>query len=150
MLRRRLTFPAAVIALALSVVLIGLGIATGHVIVSIMSDQLIRQMAEAIRRDVDVIVRNAEGTLTRAVNSIARHDVPLSDPAALRRELYGLLRDEPYVDWLFCGNEAGGAVDAGRLADGTLVFLTTDDFRAGVMREYEAAPDGRLRSEERR
>jgi len=144
MLRRRLTFPAAAIALALSVVLIGLGIARGHVIVSIMSDQLIRQMAEAIRRDVDVIVRNAEGTLTRAVNSIARHDVPLSDPAALRRELYGLLRDEPYVDWLFCGNEAGGAVDAGRLADGTLVFLMTDNFRAGVMREYEASPDGRL------
>src|SRR4029453_2737656 len=34
--------------------------------------------------------------------------------------------------------------DAGRLADGTVVFLTTDDFRAGVYREYEASPDGRI------
>src|SRR5262245_49430093 len=144
MLRRRLTFPAAAIALALSLILTVLGIATGHVIVSIMSDQLIRQMTEAVRRDVDIIVKNADRTLTRAVNSIARHGVLLSDPAALRRELYGLLSDEPYVDWLFCGNEAGGAVDAGRLPDGTLVYLMTDNFRAGVMREYEASPDGRL------
>jgi PAS domain S-box-containing protein len=78
------------------------------------------------------------------VNDIARHDIPLSDPVALRRELYGLVTDDPNVRWLACGNEAGGMTDAGRLADGTLVFLMTDDFRAGVYREYEASPDGRM------
>jgi len=81
---------------------------------------------------------------TRMVNDIARHDIPLSDPVALRRELYGLVTDDPNVRWLACGNEAGGMTDAGRLADGTLVFLMTDDFRAGVYREYEASPDGRM------
>jgi PAS domain S-box-containing protein len=78
------------------------------------------------------------------VNDLARHDIPFSDPVALRRELYGLVSDEPDVRWLACGNEAGGMTDVGRVADGTLVFLMTDDFRAGVYREYEASPDGRL------
>ena len=81
---------------------------------------------------------------TRMVNDIARHDIPFGDPVALRRQLYGQVSDEPNVRWLACGNEAGGMTDAGRLADGTLVFLTTDNFRAGVYREYEASPDGRI------
>jgi hypothetical protein len=65
-----------------------------------------------------------------------------SDPVALRRELYGLVSDEPDVRWLACGNEAGGMTDAGRVADGTIVFLMTDDFRAGVYRQYEASGRG--------
>src|SRR3984893_14767661 len=144
MLRRRLTFPAAGIALVLSFVLTGLGIWAGNVIVSIMSNQLIEQMTEAVRREVDGMITFGDRMSTRMVNDIARHDIPLGDPVALRRELYGLVSDEPNVRWLACGNEAGGMTDAGRLADGTLVFLMTDDFRAGVYRQYEASPDGRL------
>ena len=56
MLQRRLTFPAAGIALVLSLVLTGLGIWAGNVIVSIMSNQLIEQMTEAVRREVDDII----------------------------------------------------------------------------------------------
>jgi PAS domain S-box-containing protein len=142
MLRRRLTFPAAGIALILSFVLTGLGFWAGTVIVSTMSNQLIEQMTAAVRREVDSMITFGEMMSTRMVNDIARHDISPSDPVALRRELYGLVSDEPNVRWLACGNEAGGMTDAGRLADGTLVFLMTDDFRAGVYREYEASPDG--------
>src|ERR1700719_2565312 len=144
MLRRRLTFPAAGIALVLSFVLSGLRVWAGNVIVSIMSNQLIEQMTEAVRREVDDMITFGDRMSTRMVNDLARHDIPFSDPVALRRELYGLVSDEPDVRWLACGNEAGGMTDAGRLADGTLVFLMTDDFRAGVDREYEASPDGRM------
>jgi len=144
MLRRRLTFPAAGIALVLSFVLTGLGIWAGNVIVSIMSNQLIEQMTGAVRREVDDMITFGDRMSTRMVNDLARHDILFSDPVALRRELYGLVSDEPNVRWLACGNEAGGMTDAGRLADGTLVFLMTDDFRAGVYREYEASPDGRM------
>ena len=144
MLRRRLTFPAAAIALVLSFVLTGLGIWAGNVIVSIMSNQLIEQMTGAVRREVDDMITFGDRMSTRMVNDIARHDIPLSDPVAIRRELYGLVSDEPNVRWLACGNEAGGMTDAGRLADGTIVFLMTDDFRAGVYREYEASPDGQM------
>jgi PAS domain S-box-containing protein len=143
MLRRRLTFPAAGIAFVLSLVLTGLGIWAGSVIVSIMSNQLIEQMTEAVRREVDHMITFGEGMSTRMGNELARRDVPFSDPVALRRELYALVSDEPDVRWLACGNEAGGMTDAGRLTDGTLVFMMTDDFRAGVYREYEASPDGR-------
>ena len=61
MLRRRLTFPAAGIALVLSLVLTGLGIWAGNVIVSIMSDQLIEQMTEAVRREVDGMITFGDG-----------------------------------------------------------------------------------------
>src|ERR1700704_1751247 len=122
MLRRRLTFPAARIALGLAFVLTGIGIWRGNVIVSIMSNQLLEQMTEAVRREVDNIVAFGDRISTRMVNDLARHDFPLSDPVALRRELYGMVSDEPDVQWLSCGNEAGGMTDAGRLADGTLVF----------------------------
>jgi len=144
MLRRRLTFPAAAIALVLSFILIGLGIWAGNVIVTIMSNQLIEQMTGAVRREVDDMITFGDRMSTRMVNDIARHDIPLSDPVAIRRELYGLVSDEPNVRWLACGNEAGGMTDAGRLADGTIVFLMTDEFRAGVYREYEASPDGQM------
>jgi PAS domain S-box-containing protein len=144
MLRRRLVLPAAAIALLLSLVLTGLGIWAGRHIISIMSSDLIRQMTETVRRDVDDMITSGDRTSTRMVNDIARHDIPLGDPVVLGRELYGLLKDEPYVQWLACSNEAGGAIDAGRLADGTLVFLMTDGFRAGMFREYAALPDGRM------
>src|SRR5215469_3897993 len=144
MLRRRLTFPAAGIALVLSFVLTGLGIWAGNVIVSIMSNQLIEQMTGAVRRQVDDMITLGDRMSTRMVNDLARHEILFSDPVALRRELFGLVSDEPNVRWLACGNEAGGMTDAGRVADGTLVFLMTDDFRAGVFREYEASPDGRI------
>ncbi len=144
MLRRRLTYPAAAIGFALSLALTGLGFWAGNDIVSIMSNQLILQMTEAVHRDVDVMMKASDMTLSRAVNDIARHDIPLGDPVALSRELYGSLGDDPYVDWLFCGNEAGGAIDAGRLADGTRVMSMTDGFRAGVMREYLASADGQI------
>jgi PAS domain S-box-containing protein len=144
MLRRRLIFPAAGIALVLSVVLTGLGIWTGNVIVSIMSKQLIEQMTGEVRHQVGDMITFGERMSARMVNSITRHDIPFSDPVALRRELYGLVSEEPQVRWLACGNEAGGMTDAGRLADETIVFLMTDDFRAGVYREYQASPDGRI------
>jgi len=144
MLRRRLTLPAAAIVLVLSLVLTGLGTWRGNVIVSIMSNRLIEQMTGAVRREVDDMITFGDRMSTRMVNDIARHDIPLSDPVAIRRELYGLVSDEPNVRWLACGNEAGGMTDAGRLSDGTIVFLMTDEFRAGVFREYEASPDGRM------
>ena len=130
MLRRRLILPAAAIALLLSLVLTGLGIWAGRHIISITSGEL------TVRRDVADMIQSGDRTSTRMVNDIARHDIPLGDPVVLGRELYGLLKDEPYIRWLACSNEAGGAIDAGRLADGTLVFLMTDGFRAGMFREY--------------
>jgi PAS domain S-box-containing protein len=144
MLRRRLTFPAAGIALVLSFVLTGLGIWAGNVIVSIMSNQLIDQMTRAVRREVVDMITFGDRISTRMVNDIARHDISLSNPVAIRRALYGVVSDEPNVRWLACGNEAGGMTDAGRLEDGTIVFLMTDQFRAGVYRQYEASPDGQL------
>ena len=66
--------------------------------------------------------------------------------SALSREIHGLLGDEPDVDWLFFGNEAGGGVSVGRLAHGTRVSLMTDGFRAGVVRQYEASLDGQMRT----
>ena len=144
MLRRRLILPAAAIALLLSLVLTGLGIWAGRHIIWITSSELIRQMTETVRRDVADMIQSGDRTSTRMVNDIVRHDIPLGDPVVLGRELYGLLKDEPYIQWLACSNEAGGAIDAGRLADGTLVFLMTDGFRAGMFREYAALPDGRM------
>ena len=143
---RRIIFPAAALALILSLVLTGLGILAGHVIVSTMANQLIEQMTKAVRYKADDMITFGDRMSTQMVNDIARHDIPFSDPVALRRQLYGQTSDEPNVQWLACGNEAGGMTDAGRLADGTLVFLMTDDFRAGVYREYAASADGQLGS----
>jgi PAS domain S-box-containing protein len=144
MLRRRLTYPAAAIAIALSLVLTGLGIWAGQAIVSIMSRQLLERMTETVRHNVDDMISFGDGMSTRMVNEIARNDTPFDDPVALRRQLYGQVVDEPNVRWLACGNDAGGMTDAGRLADGTLVFLMTDGFHAGMYREYGASPDGQL------
>src|SRR6202047_402267 len=132
MLRRRLTFLAAGIALVLSFVLTGIGIWAGNVIVSIMSNQLIEQMTGAVRREVDDMITFGDRMSTRMVNDIARHDIPLSDPVAIRRELYGLVSDEPNVRWLACGNEAGGMTDAGRLGDRTSAVLMSGGVRRGV------------------
>src|SRR5262245_32482794 len=131
-LRRRLTLPAAAIVLMVSVVLIGLWTWTSNVIVSLMATQLITQMTDTVRRDVDEMISFGASMSSRMVNGLARHDVRLSDPVAIRRELYGLVSDEPNVRWLACGTNAGGMTDAGRLPDGTLVFLMTDGFRPGV------------------
>src|SRR5260370_38686632 len=130
MLRRRLTYPAAAIGFALSLALTGLGFWAGYDIVSIMSNQLILQMTEAVHRDVDVMMKASDMTLSRAVNDIARHDIPLADPVALSRELYGSLGDDPYVDWLFCGNDADGAIDGGRLAERRGARSDEDRFRS--------------------
>ena len=69
MLRRRLTFPAAGIALVLSFVLTGLGIWAGTLIVSIMSNQLIEQMTEAVRREVDGMITFGDRMSTRMVSA---------------------------------------------------------------------------------
>ncbi|HME21136.1 MAG TPA: hypothetical protein VKI44_07220 [Acetobacteraceae bacterium] len=68
--------------------------------------------------------------------------IPLDNPHAMLRAFYAVLTDEPDVDWVFFANEAGGDVSAGRRADGTKVFLMSDDFRAGVLRQFDASPDG--------
>src|ERR1700751_4833164 len=107
-LRRRLTFPAAAIVLVLSFVLTGLWIWTADVIVSIMSNQLIQQMTGAVRREVDGMITFGDRMSTRMVNGIARHNIPFSDPVALRRELYGLVRGEATLVWGACGDATGG------------------------------------------
>jgi 2-phospho-L-lactate transferase/gluconeogenesis factor (CofD/UPF0052 family) len=68
--------PAAGIAFVLSLVLTGLGIWAGSVIVSIMSNQLIEQMTEAVRREVDHMITFEERMSTRMGNELARRDVP--------------------------------------------------------------------------
>ena len=146
MLRRRLILPAAAITLILSLVLSGVGVLAGRVVVGITSNQLIEQMTETVRRKVDDMITFGNRMSTRMVNDIARRDIAFSDPVALRRQLYDQVSDEPNVRWLACGNEQGGMTDAGRLVDGTIVFLMTDHFRAGVYREYEASSDGQLGS----
>ena len=142
MLRRRLMIPAVAMALALSLGLTAVGFWAGRTIVQVMSDRLIREVTQAVHRDVAHIVGGVDKALSRVANDFARHDVPLGDPLAVARELYGLLTVERDVDWLYFGNEAGGIVSVGRLADGTTVFLMTDGFRAGIMREFEALPNG--------
>src|ERR1700752_1053886 len=118
MLRRRIIFPAAAIALILSLVLTGLGILAGRVIVSTMANQLIEQMTKAVRYKADDMITFGDRMSTQMVNDIARHDIPFGDPVALRRQLYGQTSDEPNVQWLACGNEAGGMTEAGRLGGG--------------------------------
>jgi C4-dicarboxylate-specific signal transduction histidine kinase len=141
MLRRRLILPAAAIALALSLVLSGVGFWVGGRIVSVVADQMVLSLVDDIHRDIGVWVGRSNRVLSRVAADIARQAIPLDDPHAVLRELYGVLDDEPQVDWLYFANEAGGNVSVGRLED-TKVFLMTDGFRAGVMRQYDASPDG--------
>ncbi|MEZ2131939.1 MULTISPECIES: PAS domain S-box protein [unclassified Sinorhizobium] len=144
MVRHRLIIPVAAVVLVLSLVLIGLGIWMGTVIVSIMSERLIAEVTQAVHRDVGHLVRGADRAVSRMADDLVRHDVPLDDPHAVAGELYALLANEPDVDWLFFGNKAGGIVSVGRLEDASTVFLMTDEFRAGVVREFEALPAGRV------
>ncbi len=144
MLRHRLIFPVVGVVLVLSLVLAGLWIWTGHVIVSIMSERLIREVTQAVDRDVGHLVRGADKAVSRLAHGLVRQDVSLGNPDAVAQELHGLLAEEPDVDWMFFGNEAGGLVSAGRLADSSAVFLMTDDFRAGIVREFEALQGGRV------
>src|SRR5882672_12008739 len=142
MLRRRLILPAAALALALGLALSGVGFWVGSTIVSIVAEQMVLNVVDDIHRDIGVWVGRSNRVLSRVAADIARQAIPLDDPQAVLRELYGVLGDEPQIDWLFFANEAGGNVSVGRLEDDTKVFLMTDGFRAGVMRQYDAAPDG--------
>ena len=142
MLLRRLMIPAVAVALALSLALTVIGFWAGRTIVQIMSDRLIREVTQAVSRDVAHIVGGADRALSGVANDLVRHDVPLGDPVAVARELYGLLTVQRDVDWLYFGNEAGGLVSVGRLPDGKTVFLMTDGFRAGIIRQFEALPGG--------
>ncbi|OAP50336.1 PAS domain S-box protein [Sinorhizobium americanum] len=144
MLRHRLILLVAGVVLVLCLALAGLWIWTGNFIVSITSERLIREVTQAVNRDVGHRVRTAEKAVSRLANDLLRRDVALRDREAVARELYALLTDEPDVDWMFFGNEDGGLVSVGRLADSSVVFLMTDDFRAGVVREFEALEGGRI------
>ena len=141
-LHRKLVIPALAIMLVLSLGLVGVGHWAGNKIVNTMSEQLIRHMTTSIRDHVTIMMEAPPRVLTRVQNTVARHRVALTDPRALGRELYALLQDEPAVDWLYFANEAGGIVSTGRLEDGTRVMLMTDNFEAGVIREYKASVDG--------
>ena len=144
MLRRRLALTAAAVSFALSLCLTGIGLWAGHRIVSTMSNQLIRQTTETVHNLVETIIDASTGAISRAIDDLARHDIPLTDPLALSHELHGLLSDEPAVDWLFCANEDGGDVAAGRLEDGTRVFLI-NNLRPGMRHhQYQALPDGQI------
>jgi PAS domain S-box-containing protein len=142
MLRRRLTVPAIAIALLLSVALIAIGVWAGQSIVSVMSNRLVQEMTRAVDREVGHFVEEPARALPRVVNDLVRHDVPLTDAPAVARELYGLLSVEPELDWIYFDNDAGGLISVGRFPDGTTVFLMTDGFRAGTLREYAALPGG--------
>ena len=56
MLLRRLMIPAVAVALALSLALTVIGFWAGSTIVQIMSDRLIREVTQAVSRDVAHIV----------------------------------------------------------------------------------------------
>src|ERR1700688_851251 len=142
MLRHRLILPAAAITLALSLAMSGVGFWVGSTIASVVSNQLVLHFVEEVDRDLGAWVGRSNAVLSRVAADIARQSISLDDPHAVLRELYGVLDDEPQVDWLYFANEAGGNVSVGRLAGDAKVFLMTDDFRAGVMRQYDASPDG--------
>ncbi|MEX2742672.1 PAS domain S-box protein [Rhizobium mongolense] len=144
MLRNHLILAVAGVVLVLSLVLAGLWIWTGNVIVSIMSERLIREVTHAVHRDVGHLVRGADKAVSRLANGLVRHDLSPGDPHAVAQELHALLAEEPDVDWMFFGNEAGGMVSVGRSVDSSVVFLITDELRAGVVREFEALPGGRI------
>ncbi len=143
-LRNSLVIPTAAIMLVLCLALIGVGYWAGYAIVNTMSEQLIRHMTTGIRDHVNIMMDVPSRMLTRVRNAVARHNIALTDPRALAPELYALLRDEPDVDWLYFANEAGGLISIGRLEDGTHVILMTDKFQAGVLREYNASPEGKM------
>src|ERR1700709_2400066 len=103
MLRNRLIFPAVGIALILGLVLTGLGIWTGNVIVSIMSNHLIEQMTRAVRHQVISMIALGDRMSARMVNAIARHDIPSPRAVPPSNSLYHKVSEEPNVRWLACG-----------------------------------------------
>jgi len=143
-LRRSLVMPAIAIMLVLSLGLVSVGYWAEKRIVGTMSEQLIRHMSNSIREHVTIIMDAPPRLLKRVQNAVARHRISLTDPHALAKELYALADDEPGVDWLYFANRGGGIISVGRLENGERVFLMSDNFRAGIIREYEATGDGRI------
>jgi PAS domain S-box-containing protein len=142
MLRWRLVLPATIVALGLGLVLTAIGYWQARTIGVAASEQVVRHCVGALSDDIADLLRRSNRTLFRVENEMIRYKIPLDDPKAVLRELYAVVTDEPYVDWVFFANEAGGQVSAGREADGSKVFVMTDDFRAGILREFKASPDG--------
>ena len=142
MLRWRLTLPPAAVVLGLGLALTALGFLEAHRIVSAASNQLVRQFALDVSDDLHTLLPRSNRVLSRLMSDIGRYSIPLEDPRAVLRELHAVLTDEPNIDWLFFGNEAGGLASAGRLEDGAQVLLMTDDFRAGILRQFDALADG--------
>ncbi len=144
MILRRLVIMAAIIVFALCIALAGIGYWAGRTIISSFSTQLVGHFADDIHDTLGTQVGRSQRVLSRVTADITRYDIPLDDPLAVRRELYAVLSGEPHIGRLFFANAAGGLVGVSRLPDGGLVFLLTDGFRPGVLRQYDASSDGRL------
>src|SRR5208337_4606227 len=142
MLRWLLVLPATIVVLGLGLVLTAIGYWEARTIAAAASEQVVRHCVGALSDDIAELVRRANRTLFRMENEIVRYTIPLDNANAMLRELYAVLTDEPDADWVFFANETGGQVSAGRLPDGTKVFRITDDFRVGVLRQFQASPDG--------
>src|SRR5215203_3385057 len=100
-LQRSLVIPAAAITLILSLCLIGIGYWVSRVIVGALSHQMMKHVTVSIVDHVELMMEAPSKLLIRVRNDVTRHHVDLEDPNALVQELYGLLNDEPDVDWLF-------------------------------------------------
>ena len=144
MILRRLAIMAGILVFALCVALAGIGYWATHTIISSFSTQLVGHFADDIQDALGAQVGRSQRVLSRVTADITQYDITLDDPRAMRRELYAVLSGEPHIGRLFFANEAGGLVGASRLPDGGLVFLMTDGFRPGVLREYDASSDGQL------
>jgi PAS domain S-box-containing protein len=142
MLRRQLTIPAVTITSLLGLALTGAGFWAGQRIAANTSERMVRYFAQDMVNDVSTVGDRLNRVLTRTSNDIARRPAALGDVRAMSAQLYDILSDEPDIDWVFFGSDAGGMVSAGRLADGTIVLLETDDLRAGTVREFDVSPDG--------
>jgi C4-dicarboxylate-specific signal transduction histidine kinase len=146
-LRRSLVIPGVAIMVITCLGLVAVGYWAGHSIVTAMSEELIRHMSISIRDHMRIMIDRPVRLLARTEESVARHHIPLDSPKAVAKELYALLDENSAADWLYFANEAGGIISVGRLADGRRVFLMTDGFRAGTIREYDASADGEIGGE---
>jgi PAS domain S-box-containing protein len=142
-LQRSLVIPAAAITLILSLCLIGIGYWVSRVIISTLSHQMMRQVTLSVEDHVELMLEAPSRLLKRVENEVVRRHVALDDPNAVAQELYGLLSDEPDVDWLFFGNEAGGIVSTGLLDDQKRIIMFTEGFKPGQLNQYSATPEGR-------
>jgi len=142
MLRRQLILPAAAITLGLGLGLTGAGFWAAHRIVSEASEFLVRDHVGDARRTLDEMISRRNRVLSRVTNDIARFSIPLDDPRQVLRELHAVLINQPDIDWLLFVNLAGGDASVRRFPDGSVVVLMTDDFRAGIIHEFAASPDG--------